>query len=119
TRHHATLFNRHRTCRRDYAPVRSRKDGPANLRLQVRFVLHELLLQMFTRKFERHELMMITRSPRRRERFVADRVIPAIPRRIIAMHFSADSNLAMALQIQTKLKTARMERACTVEPARG
>jgi hypothetical protein len=33
------------------------------------------------------------------------------------MHFSADSNLAMALQIQTKLKTARMERASPVKRA--
>src|SRR6266508_5531942 len=119
TRDDSTLLDCHRSRRRNHALVLSPKDDPANLRLQIRFTLHKLLLQMFTRKFESHELMMITRSPRRREQFVADRVIAAISRRIIAVHFPADSDLAMALQIQTKLKAARMERTSPVKRTLG
>jgi len=61
--------------------------------------------------------MTVARATRRRERFVANRVVAAISRRII--NFPAGSDLAVALQIQTKLKTARMKRASPVKRTLG
>ena len=72
---------------------------------------------MVAGKFERHELMMIVRPTRGGQRFVADRVVAAISRRII--NFPTGSDLAMALQIQTKLKAARMKCASPIKRMLG
>ena len=93
------------------------KNDTTDCRLQVGLILHELLLQMAPRKFEGGELMMVVRAARRRERFAADGVVATISRRII--NFSIGSNLAAALEIQTKLKTARVKCASPVERTLG
>src|SRR5207247_5019351 len=111
TRHYATLFDRHRTRRRDHALLPAPKHHLTNLRLKVRFVLHKLLVQMFTRKFEGYELVMIMRSSRRRQRLVGNSVVTGIAGKIIAPSLSFRTDRAVPVQIQTKLEAMRMERA--------
>lgn len=44
--YHTALLERHRTRGRDHALIHPVEDNPTNLRLQIGFVLDELLLQM-------------------------------------------------------------------------
>ena len=71
----AAARHRHRPGRRDNRLVFIAKNHTPDLRLEIGFVLDELLLQMFSRKLERHELVMIMRAARGWKRFVPDRVI--------------------------------------------
>jgi hypothetical protein len=70
---------------------------------------------MFPRKFQRHELMMISRAPRRRQRFIGNRIITTVARNIIAPRAAFSAYCAAAVEIQTKLQAIRMERASPVE----
>ena len=60
-RNDVALLNRHWPGRRNDCLVFVAEDNPANLRLQIRLVLHELFLQMRPRKFQRNKLVMIAR----------------------------------------------------------
>src|SRR6202035_4177105 len=92
---------------------------PANLRFEVGFIPHKLLLQMFPREFQRHELMMIVRATRRWQRFIGDRVIPTVARNIIASRATFGAYCSAAGQIQTKLQAIRMESASPVKGTLG
>src|SRR5438876_29184 len=69
------LLDRPRPSRRDNRLVFIAKNHTPDLRLEIGFVLDELLLQMFSRKLERHELVMIVRAARGWKGVVPDRVI--------------------------------------------
>ena len=58
-RNYTALFHRHRPRRRNHAFILISKNYAPNFRFQIGFILHELFLQMISRKFERDELMMI------------------------------------------------------------
>jgi hypothetical protein len=87
-----------------------------NLRFEIALVLNKLLLQMFPRKFERDELMMIVRAARGRQRFVADGVISRGPGGVVGRGFVRRADRAMSFQIQTKFEAARMK---TPSPVKG
>ena len=61
--HHAALLQRHWTRGRDHVLLFLAKKDAANLRFKISLVLRKLGAQMFARKFERHELVMIVCAP--------------------------------------------------------
>ena len=119
TSDHAALLHRHRTGRRDNVFFLVSKHNAANLRLEVSFIPHKLFLQMFPREFQRHELMTIVRTPRSRQRFIGDRVIPTVARNIIASRATFGAYCSAASEIQTELKAIRMESASPVKGMLG
>src|SRR6266480_2669026 len=114
-RDHAALLDCHRTRGSNHALLFLFEDNPANLRLKVGFVPHELLLQVFPREFERHKLMMIVRATRRWQRLVPNRVVTGITGCVITVRFLGRSDLAVAVEIQTKLKGPRMKTFSPIE----
>src|SRR5260370_37915011 len=99
TRDHTALLDRHRTRGCDYALIFSTEDHPTNLRLEIGFVLHELPLQMISRKFERHELVMIMCVTRCRKRVIRNSIIAGITRKIIAPRLTLRSYRSAAVEI--------------------
>src|SRR6266567_4193136 len=73
---------------------------------------------MISREFKRYELVMIVGPARRRQGFVPDGVVTANPRRVIASRFLRGSDLAVAFEIQTKLKAAWMKTFSPIERTR-
>src|SRR5438874_12903713 len=59
--------------------------------------------------------MMVVRSSRCRQVFVADCIIASITRHIVALLTPNCADRAMALQVQTKLEAARMKTAAPIE----
>ena len=84
-------------------------------RLEVCFILNELLLQMLAGKFQGHKLMMIARPARRRQRIVRDSIVTGVAGQIIAPFFSGCSDFAAAVKVEAKLQAARMKAAAPVE----
>src|SRR5439155_23381585 len=117
-RNYAALFDRHRPRRRHHALILASKNYPPDFRFQIGFILNELFLQMISRKFECDELMMIVGAARRRQRLGPNRVVAAIPRRVVAARSPARSDPTVAFQIQTKLETTRMETFSPIERTR-
>ena len=115
----APLLHRHRARRCDYVFVFVSEHNPANLRLEVGFIPHKLLLQMFPRKFQRHELVMIVCAPRRWQRFARDRIITTIARNIVASRPTFSAYCSVAIEIQTELEAIRMESASPVKGMLG
>ena len=91
------LLDRHRTCRRDNRFVFLAEDHAAYLRLEIVFVLHELLSQMRAGKFQGGKLVMIVRTARCRKRFVADRVVTRRSGRV--QRFSGATDFAVSFEI--------------------
>src|SRR5207244_7190267 len=87
-----------------------------DFRFVIAVCLSKLFLQMFARKLQGRELVMIVRATQRRQSVVADRIVARISRRIFSFGRSAD--LTVALEIQTKLETAWMKGAAPVKIAR-
>src|SRR4029077_10065540 len=119
TSDHAALLHRHRTRRRDNVFFLVSKHNAANLLLEVSFIPHKLFLQMFPREFQRHELMTIVRTPRRRQRSIGDRVVPTVARNIIASRATFSAYCSVAIEIQTELKAVWMESASPVKRTLG
>src|SRR6266446_1879136 len=99
TRDHTALLDRHRTRGCDYALILPAEDHPTNLRFQIGFVLYELLLQMISRKFERHELVMIMRVTRCRQGLIRNSIIAGLTRDIIAPSLTLCSYRSAAVEI--------------------
>src|SRR5438067_5828845 len=114
-RHHISLLDRHGPRWRDYVFVLVAENHTPNLRFEIGFVLHELLLQMFSGKFQGDELVMVVRATRCRQPLVPYRVIARITRHIVALPSSNCTDRAVTLQVQTKLEAARMKTAAPIE----
>jgi hypothetical protein len=95
------------------------KHNPPNLRLEGVFIPHELLLQMFPRKLQRDELMMIVRAPRCWQRFIGDGIIATVPRNIIASRATFGAYCSAAGEVQTELKAVWVESTSPVKGALG
>src|SRR5512132_4114345 len=70
---------------------------------------------MLARKFERHELVMITCAPRRNQRPTGNSIIAAMARQIIAARAAGSANGSVSVEIQAKLQAIRMKRASPVK----
>jgi hypothetical protein len=112
-------LHRHRARRRDDVFVLVSKHNAANLRLKVGFIPHKLFLQMFPREFQRHELMTIVCTPRSRQRFIGDRVIPTVAWNIIASPATFGAYRSAAGEIQTELKAVWVKSTSPVKGTLG
>jgi hypothetical protein len=93
------LLHRHRTGGRDHVLLLVSKHNPSNLWLKIAIVPHKLFLQMVSRKFERHELMMIMCTARRRQRLISNGIIATIAREIVAPFTPLCSYRSVAIEI--------------------
>src|SRR5262249_40233504 len=106
-RDHVALLHCHRTGGSDHVFLFVSKYDPANLRLKINFVPHQLLLLMFPP------------APRRRPWFIGDRVIPTVARDVGALWATFSAYRSTSVEVQTELQAIWMEGASPVKGMLG